>query len=623
MTTEFAGKLVEDRFSFATQYAESAYQATVNAIENVSALTGSLSLPDTTIKVGEVTFENLDYNIPDITAVTLPDIPEYPDLDLNFRDMPESANIEVPTFNFPTPAFNDPGAPTIVMPPDPGDMPDIKAVDLPTAPSLSLPVPPAFPEIRIPEAPVIALAPFEYDLPSFSLDTPAPFQWHAPYGYQPDVYTDLVAKVLSDIRNGGTGLDPDVEADIYQRHLDRTQDENARMYAEQNSYWGARGFTLPPGSLAGALCEINAQIGRNNAAASRDIAIQQAELAQKNTQFMVEQGVRLEGMLREFYANEMNRALDAAKTGAQNAIEIYNAGVQLANLNLERFKAYAAVYESQVRAALVHVEIFKSQVEGAKVAAEVQQSLVSVYNAQLGAVEILVKIYVAQIEGAKAAADLETTRVALYGEKVKAYIARLDGEKAKTLIYEAQLGAEGVKATTYKAQVDGYVSQVEAVVKQYEVQIKQMDAIIRQNANEVERYKAMLSAYESQTKAISTQSSVLVDGFKVESEVYKAQVQAETAVLGVKIEEVKAKIAEADMNMRAAVAEIEATTRSFVAVKELQLKGAESIMSTGAQLTASAMNAVNASATYGYGSSDSWSTSQSQSLNESHVYEEA
>lgn len=622
MSTAFAGKLVEDRFAFATTYAEQAYSATIAAIGNVSALTNGLALPETNITVKKVAFENLDYTIPSITGMTLPDMPDIPDSELNFTSLPTVSSIEMPQFNFPAPSFIDLDAPTITMPPDPGDTPSVNEVERPTAPSLTLPAPPMFSEIKLPEAPSITLPPFEYDLPSFTLDSPERFKWDAPYNYMSDVYADLIAKVLNDIRNGGTGLSVAVEADLYQRYLDRTRDENDRMYTETQNYWAARGFSLPPGALAGALNEINQQIARNNQAASRDITISQAELALKNTQFMVEMGAKLEGMIREFYATEMNRSLDAAKVGAQNAIEIYNAGVQLANLSLERFKAYAAAYETQVRSALVRVEIFKAQIEGAKVTAEVQQVLVAIYTAQLGAIELMVKIYVTQIEGAKMAAELEALKVTLYGEKVKTYIARLDGEKTKAAIYETRLGAEGVKANIYKAQVDGYASQADVIIKQYEVQIKQLELVLRQNANEIERYKAELSAYEARTKAITSQSSMMVDGFKVEAEIYKAQTQAETAILGVKIEEVKAKIAEADMNMRTAVAEIEATTRSFVAVKELQLKGAESIMSTGAQLTASAMNAVNASATYGYGSSDSWSTSQSQSLSESHVYEE-
>ena len=77
--------------------------------------------------------------------------------------------------------------------------------------------------------------------------------------------------------------------------------------------------------------------------------------------------------------------------------------------------------------------------------------------------------------------------------------------------------------------------------------------------------------------------------------------------------------------MQKAIAEIDSITKSYTAVKELQLKGAEGIMNVGAQLTASALNAVNASASIGFSgaSSSSESSSESQSISENHNWEES
>ena len=91
-----------------------------------------------------------------------------------------------------------------------------------------------------------------------------------------------------------------------------------------------------------------------------------------------------------------------------------------------------------------------------------------------------------------------------------------------------------------------------------------------------------------------------------------------------KVQEIQARIEAARLNMQVAVAEVEATTRGYVAIKELQVEGTKGIMNVGAQLTASALNAVNASASFGFsgnmGAGESWS--HGESISESHSYDE-
>ena len=84
------------------------------------------------------------------------------------------------------------------------------------------------------------------------------------------------------------------------------------------------------------------------------------------------------------------------------------------------------------------------------------------------------------------------------------------------------------------------------------------------------------------------------------------------------IAEINAAIEKARLDVSKGVAIIEAVKTGYVALKELQAKGIEGIMNANAQLAASAMNAVNASATMGYSSSDA----ESSSVTETHYYEE-
>jgi len=613
-----AGTIVTERMDILNAYAADAYALVKAKVNEITSFVSNLTPPDaSSIDTGTVTVTPLSYGArPVLGSAVIPTVwPTNDTTPLSLLSLPAYTLPTLPALSVTAPSFVAPAAPTLSTSTEPV-MTGLVAVDVPTAPSVTLPAVPTFTAITLPSTPSITLPAFSAVAPSLSIDAPGAFTWGEP-AYNSDIYTDILAKVLSDIRNGGTGLDATVEADLYQRHLDRTFAENEKMYHETENYFAARGFTLPPGALAGALNEVSQQISRNNIAASRDITISQAELAQKNQQFIMELGVKLEGMIREFYTQNTNRVMEAAKITADNALAIYESKVKLVTLALESYKTEATIYEARVKGALTQVEIFKGQIEGAKVSAEVQKGLVDVYQAQVGACEMLMKLYVSEMEGAKIATELEMTKVERYKTETQVYVAKQEIEKNKIALYEAVLKGETVKAETYKTQVSTYGIEVEAYGKQIDAAAKAYEVILSSNRNEVERYKAELSAYETEVRAKASEIGAIVSGFQAETAAYQAESGAQESYYRVKIEEIRANILAAEFNMKQSMAEVEATIRGYEAVKTLQLKGAEGMMNVGAQLTASALNAVNASASIGFSDSRSDSTSVSQSTNES------
>lgn len=619
------GSLVPTRFSEMSNFAVNAYAATTGAVQAVSLLVEDMALPKTT----EITTESpvitpIDFSLrPSLSALEMPtDWPMNTVQPAVLVPLPELTPISLPSLSFTAPIYMSPESPGYIVVADPGDAPSIESIQTPVMQSVTLPTPPSLQDIVLPSAPEVTLEPFDYEIPTFSLDNPGKFEWGGPSEYTSDIWSSLLAKVLDDINSGGTGLVSTVETELYSRHLDRTQDENARLYTEASEYFASRGFTLPPGSLAGRLNEINQQISRNNLNASRDITINQAELAQKNSQYAIEAGIKLEGMIRDFYASNTNRALDASKAVAQNAIDIYTSMAKGVEIQIEVFKANALAYESRLKASLSAIEVFKAQIEGAKVTADTQKTLVDVYTAQCAAADVLMKLYVTEMEGAKIASEIEQTKLSIYESRIKAFIAKLDGEKTKAGLYESQLKAEGVKADTYKTQVSAYLAELDISIKQYEVQLKYLEAIATNNSIEIEQYKANLSGYETAVKAKSIEIGAVVDGFKAEVQAYEAETTMEASHFTVQVEEMRAQISVASFNMQKAIAELDAVTKSYVSINELKMKGQEGIMNIGAQITASALNAVHASASYGYTSSSSEQTSKSETLSENHNYDE-
>ena len=622
-----AGDLVTKRIDLLNGYAQNAYEVTTAYINNIAQLITSLTLPETD-PITAVYPEVPPFSIkarPTLSSITLPNTwPTNKATKPNFTSSTAITNHSWPVLDTSIPTYIQPEAPVLSNITAPGDVPSTNAITIPTAPSITLPSPPVFTDVIIPSAPSISIPEFLEVPPDFNIDSPGVFSWGEPV-YNSDIWSDLLSKVLYSIRNGGTGLDVVVESDLFQRHIDRTFAENEKLYDNTTEFFASRGWTKPPGTLMSAISEINQQISRNNVTASRDITIAQAELAQKNTQFMIEMGAKLEGLTRDFYTSNTNRTLEASKVLAENAVAMYNARVQQVSLAMEAFKVNLSAYETRVKSVLISVEVYKAQVEGAKISVEAQKSLVDIYNAQVGSAEIILKLYASEMEGAKIASEIEISKLEQYKVLTQAYVSRLEGEKTKVALYEATLSGEKTKADIFGTYAQAYATNAEVVSKKYDVDFKKADLSLKIRQATLDEYKAALSEYEIETKALAERASVLVDGFKLESMAYSAEVESETSIDKIHIEEIQAAIEVARLNMQKAVAEVDSVTKSYIAVKELQLKGTEGIMNVGAQLTASALNAVNASASIGFSGSASTSESsnESQSISENHNWEES
>ncbi len=618
-------RLVYEQFDRTAYYAEEAFDMTQNYIKALQHLLDDLRIPSTDpINVKPPNIPELDYgNRPGIGNLELsPNWPQIP-LAPTLEDLPDMSDVQIPIMTFRPPDYNMPETPVLETVTPPGDLPQINMPNVPSAPNISLPDPPAIDEIPMPSPPDIRIPLFDSELPAPIIDIPGDFNWQET-PYYSEVWCNLLNNVLDGLKNGGTGLDPEVEQEIWDRAKRRQSIEDDATMRKIRDTYSARGYDMPPGALGGAEIEAyrNADLNKQNL--NSDIAVKQAELAQANTNFILDKGVQLEQILRGFHDSQANRSFEAAKMIFQSGIEIMNARIAKSNLELEKYKADAAVYESRVKAALTAVEVYKAQVEAAKVSSDVQKNLVQIYGMQIEAVNTYVKMYATQMEAVKVAAQIEQTKMEIYNLETKAYIARMEAEKIKFDIYSTQVEAEKAKATMYAEQVRAYIAEVEAAKAQLEAENIKLEAVLKQNTMKIEKYRGELTGYTAEIDAIGKELSATVDVFRAEIQAYSAETNADAAYYDTKIKEIDAKIMEARFNLEKATAEVKATTDGYVAIKSLEEKGTEGIMNVGAQLSASAMNAVNASAStsFSQGEDYSWRQSLSNSLSESHAYKE-
>lgn len=622
-----AHQLVHERFEATQAFATDSYEATKEFITGLQSLVAEL-VPPPTADIDGVELPlipDLDYSgRPRLGNIVVPsDWPENKPIAPTLLPLPGLSDFTFPVMSFSAPVWNNPEKPTAANITAPGNAPSISVLELPPVPELTLPAVPEFGSINLPSAPDVTLPSFNAVLvdESFSLEG-ASFNWEES-PYNSPIWEVLLDKVVDGIRNGGTGLGADVEAEIWDRAQRRQQAENEKLYRETEEYFASRGWTIPPGAMAGRLAEAANEIAKNNTDLNGKIAIEQAELAQKNTQFLVDKGLNLETILRDFFTATVNRSLDAAKAITGSAIDIHKALMDAHTLKIERYKAEAAVFEIRVKAALEAVEIFKAQIEGAKVSSEVQKNLVDIYEKQIAAIETRVRLYTAQMDGVKTAASIEQLKLESFRIEVQAYEARLGGEKVRYDIYGKEVDAEQGKAQVYSEQVRAFVAEVDAVKARNDIQLSHLTAVATQNNLLIDQYKGQLVGYIAEIDTVAKKIDGVVRGFEAEARAYSAETDAESAMYGAKTKEIEARIMQSRLVIEKAVAQIDAATKGYTAIKGLQVEGLKGAANVGAQLSSAAMNAVNASAAFNYGESMSESANYgtSQSLTEQHSYQ--
>ena len=619
------GELVYERFDLSTQYAESSFAIATDFISQLEALLSSFDLPESTISDVDVPdIAPLSYeNRPAIGDVTLPVIPGSTVVKPAWTAVSTFKPLEFPDFNIDPPPYDTVEKPEHDIISDPGDPQATDPIEYPARPDKPIPNEPNFENIIFPVAPSDTISEFEGEVPTETWDMPPNFNY-SESNYGSDIWADLLSKVLNDIRNGGTGLGALIEEELYDRALRKQETENERLYNEVENYFEARGFSLPPGAMAGRLAEAAREISRNNTTINAEIMINQAELAQTNTHFMIEQGVKLEGMLRDFFNQQANRAFEAAKIIATTGIEIFNAKVNKFNARVLAYQAEGAIFESRVKAALIQAEIYKTQIDACGVMSEVQKNLVVIYSEKIKALDTIIKLYATEMEAARIKAEVEKIKLTMFELQVKIYIARIEADKAKFDVYVRELEAERTKAMLYSEQVKAFLGEVEAVKVESDIQIQTSDLALKENQILADRYRAEIAGRETEIRGAVAEIAALVDGFKVEAMAYSAETEAEGSWFKAKVEEMRVGVENSKTKLAKAVGEIDAAIKGFAAVKGLQVEGTTGIMNAAAQLCASTMNAVNATASVGYtgteSSGETWS--HGESIGETHPYEE-
>jgi len=614
-----AGGLVAGRFETATAYAASLWGDAQNLLTQL----GDLSFPIDWegVDLGEVDSGGLE----GISAEE-PAQPSITPIETEGVDFPYAAPVPVestlpvrtaPTANITEPNFNIPEPPDVTWPVFNEDRPSISDIEIPNAPTITLPAVPQLAEISIPSPPEYSIPEFDWELPTDDLTAPEPQFVYNEAEYSSALTTALADKLYTNLISGGSGLPDATEQAIYDKAVSRQLDEEQDKLDQILNFFADRLFELPPGALSHQMLEMNNKILKTREDLNNDILTQQSKLAQDNTHAIIQESIQLEKNLMDNTNQFQARALDAAKFVVQGALAVYATKVEAYKARLLAYTSQAEVYKARISGEIAKAEFYKAQVEGLKATASVQESLAKVYIYQVEGLKIHIDLYKAQMEGASLRAEVDKTRIMGFAAMVQAYSAQVTASSERYRGYQAQISGEIAKAELYKSQAVAYTAMVDAYKTEVEADTLVLQQQIEMNKNEIDIFKAQLQKYSTDVEASVSDAKIQamseglkIDVYKALSSNYEVELNSLTRVYLGRIEEAKAS---ADIEIK----EADLTIREALGKYELVLKAISAAAQIASQMAAAAISGVSASANIQ--NSESRSDSRSGSISESYV----
>lgn len=185
---------------------------------------------------------------------------------------------------------------------------------------------------------------------------------------------------------------------------------------------------------------------------------------------------------------------------------------------------------------------------------------------------------------------------------------------SQRLTLDAKIAAANLILSSYAERNRAFVAQWDGIAKGLEAQGKRVELILSENQLLGEMYKIGADAAKAQSELISKERESLVDAYKADTDVYAAKVKAQSDWYNALTENQKAQLQKSALELEQAVAALKYALDAQVSTAGLKEKILEAMSNIGAQVLASALNAVNTSV--GHSTSSSRGVSENFSHNQ-------
>ena len=406
-------------------------------------------------------------------------------------------DVVVPDLDAIAPSVSFPSAPSSALPTSPGAAPSFVSPDIPTAPLVDLPAVPTFEALSLPAVPSIDLPSFAGILPTDDLVAPTAEFQYAEAVYDSTLLDPLKTKLLSDLQNGGYGIDTTDEVALFNRARDRAIEAMLSKIEDAGRAMAVRGFPLPPGELSLHIADAYQDMQDAVSDNSRDITLERSKLFVENRQFTIREVKDVEQILIGFHNSVQERALNVARLSVEMSIAVFKALVERYAARVGAYRAEAEAFADRIRGELAKAEIYRTEVEAKNIESQMQRALVERYLAQLRGIEISVDIFRTKMDAAAIHAGIERTKLDAFRAQVDAYTAQVQSKVAEFGMFRAQIDGETAKIGVYEAQVRAFNGQVSAAKIKSEVQLGKLQTETEQARIQLATYQGALEQYKA------------------------------------------------------------------------------------------------------------------------------
>lgn len=514
-----------------------------------------------------------------------------------------------PTFTSADPSLMmvpPPSRPSVAAPAAPSD--DF-TVTMPDAPDYRLPDLPTFEQLNLPSAPDVDFAEFEGERPDF-VEPPLNENWAwDPTPYTSDLRDRIIAKV-DYMMDGGLGLEP-IEAILFQRGRARIDIEVRRNIDTRTAEFSSRGFSEPNGILGQAIDEILQGGLDAKAELNSQITVESYKELVQNVRFAVQQGIAMEQIAVNLHIQEQQLALQAAQYLRDTSIALLNARITVFNARLQAYQTDAQVMGERIRAELGKVELFRAQIEGERARGEINEQRVRIYAEQVRSIGVMADFYKTQVETVKVEADVERTRIERFRGLVDAYSARWRAYGEEVGAYKAQMEAENIKATVHKNLVDAYATKVTAWGAAEGNKIARERLRIDQSGQQVQIWRGRLDKMLALVEGEKARIGGVAQRADALARIYTAEAGVETAASAATDRSFQLGLEAENARVQSAMRSAEIRIQENIQLTNMMIEVHKTTAQVLSQLAASAMSAMNFSASVSSSSSQSRSCSSS------------
>jgi hypothetical protein len=589
-----ASTMVDEKMSSSAQYAASAWQKTLDFIEELNDKVDFLTLEKVAVAMKNEPPLPEDY-------VEVKEHAPYSDVDIDFdsSDLSEPGalklssvvfpeDITFPDFSASLPSINIPNCPELNLPEAP-ECQQLNPVERPAHPQIEMPDSPDLENIEIPEPPTISIEPFNVEAPDVDELVPpidGGFVFQDPvvsdefkqlviskleYFIENDLQFEVPTSTASTIELTVIDAISDYitelqlqEESLWQRGRDRLAEELETSYDEIDSTFAARGFSMPTGMQVSARLEARNKINREITNLDRDIIKLQLDALVERTKLKVSSDLEISKIQStekaENARQETNVELENAKMIAQyDALNtdfkkhIIEKCVAFQSELIKEANAIAQrAFEAAMFAKKYLIDIYNARVAIFNTKIEAYKAEGAIYETKIRKVLADLESYKTQMEAAKIEASIQQLYVGIYKEKMDAVRIALEVYRTDVMAAEAQAKMEFQKIEQYKASVAAFSSIINAETTKYnayQAQIAGESAKADVFSKQVEAYKSQVGAVGERVKswgvksdAISNYNKSLAEGYKAEIDLYGTKVSAKASEISSKIEKYNADI---------------------------------------------------------------------------------